>query len=90
MILRAFRVLIQGVRIASHLVQELVDYLLPEGIDQDRFDYLLTEVLLDNLSELNWMFEWDNFVATGDDISVRPQIEKLVKAILQSPEFQLG
>ena len=79
-----------GPRIASHLIQELVDFLLPESLHTDRLTYLLDEVLLDSLTELNWMFEWDNYVATGDDSSVKPQIEKLIRAILQSPEFQLG
>ncbi|MEL6673581.1 MAG: DUF1800 family protein, partial [Bacteroidota bacterium] len=79
-----------GARIGSHLVRELVDYLLPEPIDQARFDYFLIEILLDNLSEMNWMNEWDNYLVSGDETNVRPQIEKLVRALLQSPEYQLG
>ncbi|MDX2249457.1 MAG: DUF1800 family protein [Bacteroidia bacterium] len=79
-----------GGRIAHHLVTQLIEYLLPEPLDQTRFDYFLHDVLLDNLTELNWMFEWDNYLALGDDTSVKPQIKKLIRAILQSPEFQLG
>ncbi len=79
-----------GARIAHHLVQELVDYLLPEAIDADRFSYFMDEILLDNLSETSWMFEWDTYVSTGDDTAVRLQVEKLVRAILQSPEYQLA
>lgn len=79
----------QGARIASHLVQELIDYLLPEALDTDRFDYFLKEVLLDNLTDINWMNEWDAYVATGDDTNVEPQIKRLIKGILQSPEYQL-
>lgn len=79
-----------GARIAHHLVQELVDYLLPEAIDAGRFSYFMDEILLDNLSETSWMFEWDTYVASQDNTAVRLQIEKLVRAILQSPEYQLS
>ncbi|MEZ4826464.1 MAG: DUF1800 family protein [Bacteroidia bacterium] len=79
-----------GARIAHHLVAELADYLLPEPLDQSRFDYFLHDVLLDTLTELNWMFEWDNYIALGDDTNVKPQIKKLIRALLQSPEYQLG
>jgi hypothetical protein len=78
-----------GARIGEHLVQTLLDDLLPEPVPQDRFDYFL-DLLLDALSPINWMFEWDNYLSTGDDTNVRPQIERLVRGILQSPEYQLG
>ncbi|MEM6800749.1 MAG: DUF1800 family protein [Bacteroidota bacterium] len=78
-----------GGRIAHHLVQELIDYLLPEAIDANRFSYFMDEILLDNLSETSWMFEWDTYINSGDDTAVRLQIEKLVRGILQSPEYQL-
>ena len=79
-----------GARIAHHLVDELLGYLLPEAVDQDRRDYYLNDVLLDTLTELNWMFEWDNYLSTNDDTNVKPQIKKLIRAILQSPEYQLS
>lgn len=79
-----------GAKIASHLVNELLNYLVPETVDAARFDYLLNDVLLDTLTDINWAFEWDNYIATNDDSAVKPQITKLIRAILQSPEFQLG
>lgn len=79
-----------GARIAPHLVQEMVDYLLPEALPQVRFDYFLEEVLLDGLTALNWQTEWDAFLSSGDDANIKPQIKRLLKALLQSPEFQLG
>jgi uncharacterized protein (DUF1800 family) len=78
-----------GPRIANHLVQTLVDYLLPEPLDLDRFAHF-EDLLLGGLSPINWMFEWDNYLNTGDPINVKPQIEKLVRGLLQSPEYQLG
>ncbi|MDX2286431.1 MAG: DUF1800 family protein [Bacteroidia bacterium] len=79
-----------GPRIASHLVQELVACLLPEAIEPDRFNYFLNEVLLDTLSPINWQMEWDMYLGSGDATNVRAQISALIRAILQSPEFQLG
>jgi uncharacterized protein (DUF1800 family) len=71
------------------MVRELVDNLLPEAISTERFDYFLKDLLLDNLSEVNWQLEWNNYVNNGDDAAVRGQLEKLMNAILQSPEYQL-
>ncbi|MFK7925844.1 MAG: DUF1800 family protein [Bacteroidia bacterium] len=79
-----------GGRFASHLVSSLVDYVFPNPIPQARFDYFLNDLLLDNLSPINWRFEWVGFEATGDDSSIRPRIEALIKGIMESPEFQLG
>ncbi|MEL7342971.1 MAG: DUF1800 family protein, partial [Bacteroidota bacterium] len=79
-----------GPRIADHLVHEIVDYLLPVSLDADRFKYFRDELLLDNLSPINWMFEWDNYKATGNAANIYPQLVKLIRGILQSPEFQLA
>jgi len=79
-----------GAKIAPHLVTELVSYLLPEMPLEHRYSYFLNEILLDTLSELNWSFEWERYEATGDDGAVKPQIVKLLRSILQSPEYQLG
>ncbi|MGD1891018.1 MAG: DUF1800 family protein [Cyclobacteriaceae bacterium] len=75
---------------AEQLVRELVDYLLPEEISEERFDFFLRAILLDDLSEINWKFEWQNYESTGDDSAVRVQLEKLFNTILQSPEYQLS
>ncbi|GAB4423169.1 MAG: hypothetical protein OHK0039_39680 [Bacteroidia bacterium] len=79
-----------GPRIADHFVGVLLADLLPEAVPTDRHAYFRDEILLDTLSPINWMFEWDNYLATGDDTNVKPQVQKLIRAILQSPEHQLG
>ncbi len=79
-----------GPRIAVHLLQNLLDYLLPEALPQTRFDYFLNDILLDNLSPTNWMLEWDYYLTSGDESSVKPQIQKIIRALVQSPEFQLA
>ena len=79
-----------GARIPLHLVSELLDYLLPEAVDGDRLDYFLNEVLLENLPVEDWLYEWDDYVSSGDDTNVKRQIKRLIRAILQSPEYQLS
>ena len=74
----------------EQLVRELTDYLLPREITEERFLYFLKTILLDNLSEINWKFEWEAFQQTGDDSAVRVQLENLFHTIIQSPEFQLS
>ena len=77
-------------RNASTLVSEIVDYAFPKPLATARFNYFLNDLLLDNLTQTNWSMEWDNYMFTGNDSAVRPQIEKLIRGIVQSPEFQLG
>jgi len=72
------------------MVKELVDYLLPQEITEERFNYFMNTVLLDNLSIVNWKSEWLLYKSTGDDSNVRGQVEKLFLAITQSPEYQLS
>lgn len=74
---------------AESIVQKMVDYLLPEIITTERFDYFLDFVLLDDLSPLNWANEWNSYESTGDDTGVRQQLNKLCIALMQSPEYQL-
>jgi uncharacterized protein (DUF1800 family) len=76
-------------RIADTLVTDLIKYLLPETPDSDRVTYYTNDILLDNLPATDWTYEWDNYVATGDDTEVTIGLEKLINAIMYSPEFQL-
>ena len=75
---------------APLMVRELTDYLLPEVISEERFTYFLRTILLDDLTVANWQTEWQNYLGTGDDSSVRVQLERLFNTILQSPEYQLS
>ena len=70
------------------LVSELVSWLLPISLDNSRFDYFKNDVLL-NQSALNWTSEWQNYQNTSNEIVVRTQLELLMLALMQSPEYQL-
>lgn len=72
------------------IVSNLIDYLLPEEIPADRYAYYKDIVLKDTLSTINWQFEWQNYKQSGDGSAIRAQLENLVIALTQSPEFQLS
>lgn len=77
---------------AARLVKELAEDLLPRPLSQHRYDYLLHRVLLDNLSLKNWEMEWQQYkrYGTGTQASgVRSQLEKLLVAMMQTPDYQL-
>jgi len=70
------------------LVQELIEYLLPETLDSDRFNYFYNDVFLDNLPAADWTYEWQNYLNTNNLTEVKIPLEKLLNAIMYSPEFQ--
>jgi hypothetical protein len=75
---------------ASILVQELTQYLMPETPDADRMNYFLDTIFLNGLPANDWVYEWDNFLATGDDTEVSIPLGRLITAILYAPEYQVG
>jgi uncharacterized protein (DUF1800 family) len=71
------------------IVDELVNYLLPEIPSAARRTYFLNQTLLGTLSLTNWTTEWNNYLGTGSTTVVKPRLELLFKAILFSQEYQL-
>ena len=69
------------------VVRDMVNYLFAEEPQGNRYTYFLN-ILLGNLSLLNWRMEWNRYRNSGDSVSVKPQLEKLFKAVLYSQEFQ--
>ncbi|MEM6348223.1 MAG: DUF1800 family protein [Bacteroidota bacterium] len=74
---------------ASVLVTEILEHLLPETADSNRFDYFLNTVFLNGLSPLNWKFEWQAYQASADPSDVKIPLDRLITAIMYSPEYQL-
>lgn len=70
------------------LVEDLLKYLLPEEVDTDRFNYFHIQVFLDTLPPADWTYEWQNYLNTNDATEVTLWLERLIKAILYSPEYQ--
>jgi hypothetical protein len=71
------------------IVDELINYLLPEIPDTARRTYFLNQTLLGTLSLINWQNEWNNYISTGSTTVVKPRLELLFKAILFAQEYQL-
>jgi Protein of unknown function (DUF1800) len=70
------------------LVQELLNYLLPLKVDNDRFTYFYDKVFLDGLPPADWTYEWEDYIKTGKDTEVKLALDRLIKNIMYSPEYQ--
>jgi uncharacterized protein (DUF1800 family) len=70
------------------LVLELLEIMLPKEVDDARFNYFYQDVFLDNLPPADWTYEWDNYINTNIDTEVTLALERLVKAIMYSQEYQ--
>jgi uncharacterized protein (DUF1800 family) len=66
------------------IVTYFVDYMLPEQITQERFDYFKSALLID-VDEENWV----STIIDGEDFQVVFHLENLINALMQSPEYQL-
>ena len=71
------------------LVQDLLEYLLPEETDTDRFNYFYNIVFLDQLPPADWTYEWQNYLTMGDDTEVKIPLGRLFNAVMYSAEYQL-
>jgi hypothetical protein len=70
------------------LVKDLLDYMLPEEVDDDRFNYFYNQVFLDNLPPADWSYEWQNYLSNNNDQEVKIALERLINYIMFSPEYQ--
>lgn len=73
---------------ASIVALELLQDLLPESADTDRFDFYLNGMFLDGIPAYDWTADWQAFISSGDDSEVRPALESLLTSLLYSQEFQ--
>ena len=73
---------------ADILVSNFCELLLVDIPPTDRLNYF-KNVFLGGLSLTNWLNEWNNFVNTNTATNVKIPIDRLVKALIKSPEFQV-
>jgi uncharacterized protein (DUF1800 family) len=71
------------------IVDELVNFMLPEIPDASRKAYFLNQSLLGSLSLMNWTTEWNNYISTNNNTVVKLRLELLLKTIMYSQEYQL-
>lgn len=75
---------------AETLVRALTGDLLALPATDERLEYFTDEVLLDKLSMDNWKTEWQAYRQTGGQApGARAQLQKLLVAVMQTPEYQL-
>jgi hypothetical protein len=72
---------------AIQTLDQIYELVFPEMPDDNRKNYF-RDKLTGGLTVINWMFDWQNYQASGDDSSVRITLEDLLEAICGSPEFQ--
>ncbi len=70
------------------ILSELVTYMLPEPLPIDRYNYFL-DILTSKFSVKHWKEEWEYSKESKDTSATRTQLENLITAIMQSPEYQL-
>ena len=84
---------------ASEIAEVLIRNLIPIELTQERADYFLYQVFLADAYYAGledkgyalaaWVSEWDDYKSSGDATIVRSQLEILLSALIQTPEFQL-
>jgi len=79
---------------AVEIMDVLVDNLYAIELTQERYDYFLYTVFLDNpedqaYARLLWTQEWNAYVGSSDDTVVRSLLERLFSALIETPEFQI-
>lgn len=74
---------------AESIVDILTQYLFAYPVSAPRKEFFYNEVFLDELSPINWYFEWLNYKNTGMQTSVKIALENLITNLLFSQEFQL-
>jgi hypothetical protein len=76
------------------IVDVLLDSLFAVTLNQERYDYFLYTVFLDSpdtdqaYARGLWIQEWSNYLDAKPN-SVETQLQKLLSALVETPEFQL-
>lgn len=73
---------------ATTLINEFLELCFCDLPTGSRYTFF-QQALLGNLSPINWQNEWNNYIATNNSASVKTAIDRLVRAIVKSPEYQL-
>ncbi|NJM16425.1 MAG: DUF1800 domain-containing protein [Bacteroidales bacterium] len=74
---------------ATQVVDLFINYFLAVEINQERKDFYLNNVFLDDFSAYNWTIEWNKYIGGGQDTIVKLRLETLVSKMMQTPEYQI-
>ena len=72
------------------LVTELVNLLFPEAINENRLDYFVNDILLDNrtITPQMWSDEWNTYQNTKNKSGVEAALIPLFRALTWAQEYQ--
>ncbi|HCQ13874.1 DUF1800 family protein [Flavobacterium sp.] len=73
---------------ATTLVNEFLELCFCDMPTGSRYTFF-QQALLGNLSPINWQNEWNNYITTNNSASVKTALDRFIKAIVKSPEYQL-
>lgn len=73
---------------ATLLVNEFLELCFCDIPTGSRYAYF-QQALLGNLSVINWQNEWNTYLTTNNNSSVKTALNRFVRAIIKSPEYQL-
>ena len=71
-----------------YLIDEIANILYPNSIDEDRVNYF-AELILDGYPSYYWTDTWDEYLATGENTTVKNRLDLLIGAMVNAPEYQL-
>lgn len=71
------------------LFDEIVELLFIREPEASRKTYFYNDLLLGDLSPINWLFAWQNYISSGDDSDVRVALERTFEGLIGSPEYQI-
>ena len=76
---------------ANALVQSLVDWMFPYPLNTERFNFFLNDIFLDGFMPSTWSSLWTDYLSNPGAYAatVKSQLETIVRALMQSPEYQL-
>ena len=71
-----------------YLIDEIANILYPNPIDEDRVNYF-AELILEDYPSYYWTDTWDEYLATGENTTVKNRLDLLIGAMINAPEYQL-
>tara|TARA_B110001454_G_C12717520_1_gene433189 strand:+ start:68 stop:1699 length:1632 start_codon:yes stop_codon:yes gene_type:complete len=71
-----------------YLIEEITNILYPQSIDEDRVNYF-AELVLEGYPSYYWSDTWDEYLATGENTTVKNRLDLLIGAMINAPEYQL-
>ena len=70
------------------MIDEIANILYPNPIATARVNYF-AELILEDYPSYYWTDTWDEYLATGENTTVKNRLDLLIGAMINAPEYQL-